>query len=61
MVRNKGSAGVDKMTVADLKAHLQKNWESIRKALVEGRYIPQPVLRVEIPKPDGRGVIHTKQ
>jgi len=56
VVGNKGSAGVDKMTVDDLEAHLQKNWESIRKALVEGRYIPQSVLRVEIPKPGGKGV-----
>ena len=56
VVGNKGSAGVDKMTVKDLKSHLQKNWDSIRKALVEGRYIPQPVLRVEIPKPGGKGV-----
>ncbi|MDF1567182.1 MAG: group II intron reverse transcriptase/maturase [Spirochaetaceae bacterium] len=56
VVGNRGSAGVDKMTVDDLKAHLQKNWESIRKALVEGRYIPQPVLRVEIPKLGGKGV-----
>ncbi|MBD3296271.1 MAG: group II intron reverse transcriptase/maturase [Candidatus Omnitrophica bacterium] len=55
VVSNKGSAGVDEMTVADLEAHLKKNWASIRKALVEGRYIPQPVLKVEIPKPGGRG------
>ncbi len=56
VVRNRGSAGVDKMTVDDLKIHLQKNWEVIRKALVEGRYIPQSVLRVEISKPGGKGV-----
>ena len=56
VVSNRGSAGVDKMTVDDLKTHLQKNWEVIRKALVEGRYIPQSVLRVEIPKPGGKGV-----
>jgi hypothetical protein len=42
VVGNKGSAGVDDMTVDDLEAHLTKNWQSIRKALVEGRYIPQP-------------------
>lgn len=55
VVGNKGSAGVDDMTVEDLEAHLTKNWQYIRKALVEGRYIPQPVLRVEIPKPGGKG------
>ncbi len=55
VVGNKGSAGADKMSVADLKLHLQRNWASIRKALVGGRYIPQPVLRVEIPKPNGKG------
>jgi RNA-directed DNA polymerase len=55
VVSNKGSAGVDEMAVTDLEAHLKKNWASIRKALEEGRYIPQPVLKVEIPKPGGRG------
>jgi len=56
VVKNKGSAGVDNMRVEELGAHLRKNWEAIRKALVQGRYIPQPVKRVEIPKPGGKGV-----
>lgn len=56
VVANKGSAGVDKMSVNDLGDHLRKNWPSIRKALLEGRYIPQKVLRVEIPKAGGKGV-----
>lgn len=56
VVGNKGSAGVDNMTVGELGSHLKKNWVVIRKALQEGRYTPQKVLRVEIPKPGGKGV-----
>ncbi len=55
VVRNKGSAGVDNMMVADLKGHLEQHWPSVKRALLEGRYIPQPVKRVEIPKPGGKG------
>lgn len=55
VVQNKGSAGADSMTVVDLKGHLEKHWPSIKRALVEGRYIPQAVKRVEIPKPGGMG------
>ena len=50
---NKGSAGVDKMTVEELPAYLTKNWEQIKKQLLTGRYKPSPVRRVEIPKSDG--------
>ena len=50
---NKGSAGVDKMTVEDLPAYLTKNWEQIKKQLLTGKYKPSPVRRVEISKPDG--------
>ena len=53
VVANKGSAGVDGMQVEDLKSHLIANWPCIREELLEGRYQPQPVLRVEIPKPSG--------
>lgn len=56
VVRNKGSAGVDNMTVDELEGHIRKHWSSIKKALLEGRYIPQPVKRVEIPKPGGKGM-----
>ena len=38
VVRNKGSAGVDKMTVTELKPYLQENWAEIKKELLEGRY-----------------------
>ena len=50
---NRGSAGVDRMTVEDLPHYLGKHWTSIREQLLSGNYKPQPVLRVEIPKPDG--------
>jgi len=50
---NKGSAGVDGMTVQQLPAYLKKHWPRIREQLLAGTYKPQPVLRVEIAKPDG--------
>ncbi len=51
--RNKGSAGVDGMTVEQLPAYLKQHWLAIREQLLRGTYKPQPVKRVEIPKPDG--------
>lgn len=50
---NKGSAGVDGMTVDDIDSHLKERWREIREELLEGRYKPQEIKRVEIPKPDG--------
>ncbi len=50
---NKGSAGVDGMTVRQLPAFLKQHWPVIREQLLGGTYKPQPVKRVEIPKPDG--------
>src|SRR3979409_419546 len=50
---NKGSPGVDGMTVHKLAGHLRQHWPAIRKQLFSGTYKPQPVRRVEIPKPDG--------
>jgi RNA-directed DNA polymerase len=50
---NKGSAGVDGMTVAQLPEYLRLYWPRIKRQLQEGTYKPQPVRRVEIPKPDG--------
>ncbi len=50
---NKGSPGVDGMTVQELREYLRQEWPRIRQELLEGRYQPQPVKRVEIPKPDG--------
>jgi len=53
VLRNKGAAGVDGMTVGDLKAHLKAHWPEIREQLREGRYQPLAVRKVEIPKPAG--------
>jgi RNA-directed DNA polymerase len=50
---NKGSPGIDGMTVEQLPAHLKEHWPAIREQLLSGTYVPQPVKRVEIPKPDG--------
>jgi RNA-directed DNA polymerase len=50
---NKGSAGVDGMTIQQLPEHLKQHWPVIREQLLSGRYRPQPVRRVEIPKPGG--------
>jgi RNA-directed DNA polymerase len=53
VLSNKGAAGIDGMTVKDLKSHLQTHWVSIKESLKQGVYQPQPVRRVEIPKPNG--------
>ena len=53
---NKGSAGIDEMTVDQLGDYLKQHWPAIRGQLLNGTYEPKPVRRVEIPKPDGGGV-----
>ncbi len=50
---NKGSPGIDGMTVEELPDYLAQHWPAIREQLLSGSYRPQPVRRVEIPKPDG--------
>jgi RNA-directed DNA polymerase len=50
---NKGSAGVDGMTVGGIDDYLKQHWPAIREQLLNGTYDPKPVRRVEIPKPDG--------
>jgi RNA-directed DNA polymerase len=50
---NKGSPGIDGMTAEKLSGHLKEHWPVIREQLLNGTYTPQPVKRVEIPKPDG--------
>ena len=50
---NKGAPGVDGMTVGELRKYLKRHWPKIREQLLAGTYRPQPVKRVEIPKPDG--------
>ncbi|WP_089651672.1 group II intron reverse transcriptase/maturase [Halobacillus aidingensis] len=51
--KNKGSHGVDQMPVKSLRTHLKEEWTSLVESLRSGTYQPQPVRRVEIPKPDG--------
>ena len=50
--RNKGAAGVDGMTVEELPEYLTYHWSEIKSQLLSGRYRPQAVKRVEIPKTD---------
>jgi RNA-directed DNA polymerase len=52
--RNKGAPGIDGMSVDELPDFLRQHWPKIRQQLIDGRYRPKPVKRVEIPKPDGR-------
>ena len=52
--RNKGAPGIDGMTVDELPEYLCHHWLEIRAQLDAGKYRPQPVLRVEIPKGDGK-------
>jgi retron-type reverse transcriptase len=53
VVENKGAAGVDGIGVAEFKAHLKQHWPSIEAKLLGGWYVPAPVRRVDIPKPQG--------
>jgi group II intron reverse transcriptase/maturase len=53
VLRNKGAAGVDGIGRSEFKAHLQRHWPTIKAKLLAGEYIPQPVRRVDIPKPQG--------
>src|SRR5690606_3710235 len=50
---NKGSHGVDGMSVKDLRRHIVQNWQTIRESIRNGTYEPSPVRRVKIPKPNG--------
>jgi RNA-directed DNA polymerase len=53
---NQGAPGVDGMTVEVLVAYVKENWPRIREELLQGTYKPAPVRRVEIPKPEGKGM-----
>lgn len=53
VLKNKGASGVDGMTTHELKAHLKTHWPEYRKLLLSGEYQPQPIRKVEIPKPNG--------
>ena len=50
---NKGSHGVDGMKTDELREHVRKHWSTIKAKILESKYNPSPVRRVEIPKPDG--------
>ena len=51
--RNRGAPGIDGMTTEALRDHVRAHWETIRDKLLAGTYVPSPVRRVEIPKPNG--------
>ena len=53
VVANKGAAGVDQLAIPELKDHLKRHWPRIRARLLAGEYQPQPVRRVDLPKPQG--------
>lgn len=53
VVRNKGSAGCDRMTVEGLKPHLNSEWDKLKEQLLGGTYHPNAVLQIEIPKSGG--------
>jgi RNA-directed DNA polymerase len=53
--RNRGAAGVDGMTVDELMPYCRVHWVEIREQLLNGSYMPSPVKKVEIPKPNGKG------
>ena len=52
---NQGAPGSDGMTLEDFPTYAGKHWPAIRQSLLDGSYCPQPVRRVAIPKPGGRG------
>src|SRR5499426_877208 len=56
VMNNRGAAGVDKMTVEELKPYLREEWKRIKEELLGDEYRPSAVLKVEIPKADGKGV-----
>ena len=53
VVKNKGAAGVDGIGVNEFKGHLKQHWPTIKAKLLAGEYMPSPVRRVDIPKPQG--------
>jgi RNA-directed DNA polymerase len=50
---NKGAGGIDGMQTDELRDYLNANWQTLRASILEGRYCPQPVQKVEIPKAGG--------
>jgi len=56
VIRNKGAPGIDGITTEEIKGIMKNQWPKIKQDILEGKYRPSPVKRVEIPKPDGSGV-----
>jgi RNA-directed DNA polymerase len=56
VIHNKGAPGIDGITTEEIKGIMQKQWPKIKQDILNGKYRPSPVKRVEIPKPDGNGV-----
>lgn len=56
VTHNKGAPGVDGVTTEEIKKVMQEKWPKIKQEILEGKYRPNPVRRVEIPKPDGNGI-----
>ena len=50
---NKGAPGIDDVTIADFPAYAREHWAAVREQIIQGRYVPQPVRRVELRKPGG--------
>jgi group II intron reverse transcriptase/maturase len=56
VIRNKGAPGIDGITTEEIRKVIQKEWPKIKRDILDGKYKPSAVRRVEIPKPDGKGV-----
>jgi group II intron reverse transcriptase/maturase len=56
VIRNNGAPGIDGITTKEIKEVMQNLWPKIKQDILDGKYRPSPVKRVEIPKPDGAGV-----
>jgi group II intron reverse transcriptase/maturase len=56
VIRNKGAPGIDGITTEEIKKVMREQWPEIKQDILDGKYRPNPVRRVEIPKPDGNGV-----
>ena len=54
--RNKGAPGIDGITTEEIHEVMEAQWPKIKQEILDGKYLPKPVRRVEIPKPDGTGV-----
>jgi group II intron reverse transcriptase/maturase len=53
VVENKGAAGVDNLSVQELKPWLKQHWSSVKSTLIAGSYLPRAIRKVDIPKPNG--------